>query len=214
MPSGAPHRPAMQSAAPWSIPSLGVRGCGDSLPSLALLLALFSPGLRERKSPAQDARGKVRTGSRFHEPPGKEAWGQVLLSSQTARKQAQAWLCNLETGAAHQTSEAGYPTPAPSATWQAGGVTQCRFVPTSRSGEPSPLPPDPTQPQRNRGCRVPPCPPSLPHRRRLWVDLVSLWPICMPKPACPLCLLAFPSPRLWAPLGLRRWCQLSLDCVT
>lgn len=65
------------------------------------------------------------------------------------------------------------------------------LCPTSRSGEPWPFPPLPTQPQRNKDCRVPRCPPPLPHRR-LWVDLVSLWPICMANPACPCAQWRFP----------------------
>lgn len=68
LPRGAPLRPAMRPAAPGPTPSLGLWGRWDSLPSLALPFS--RAGLREKNAPAQDERGKVRTGPRSHEPPG------------------------------------------------------------------------------------------------------------------------------------------------
>lgn len=132
---------------------------------------------------------------------------QVFLTSQPARTLRPG---DLEAEASHWTSKAGHrplplmpPAPALNATQPPsaplpgtqGLGPSLQIHPAMREGQrPQAWP----GPQREGG---------------LAGALVSLWPIRQPEPACSLCPVAVP-PWLWVPWGLRKWGQLSLDCVT
>lgn len=77
-------------------------------------LAFSWAGLRHRNAPAQDAGGKVSTGPCFPSSlPGTGLGTGAPFISAGEETEAQVWLPNLEAGADHQTSEAGYTALAP-----------------------------------------------------------------------------------------------------